>query len=255
MSFLFAMFSNRPGRRSARAGRKSLSRPGWRNFHPQIELFEERRLLSVSPITISSPSLQFKEGKPFSGMVAQVTDTNNNVHVADVSATINWGDGSTSGGRIQRLHQHVFGVFGNHRYSEEGSHQVVVSATIAGVTASNSSGLVAANLVADIAALGPTTIDTNLVNGWGLAASPTGPFWVAGNGTGILGVYNSSGQSQLAVTIPTPSGSADPHASPTGVVFNSTSKAQSPAGLPEPPPSQRSTTRRLAWFTRGWPWG
>src|SRR4051794_33094943 len=62
--------------------------------------------------------------------------------------------------------------------------------------------------------------DDNLVNPWGIAFSPTGPFWVADNGTGLSTVYDTNGApfptlSPLVVPIP-PKGS-----SPTGVVFNS----------------------------------
>ena len=55
--------------------------------------------------------------------------------------------------------------------------------------------------------------DPNLVNAWGLTASPTSPWWVADNGTGVSTLYNGAGaQVSLVVTIP---GGA-----PTGTVFN-----------------------------------
>jgi uncharacterized protein (TIGR03118 family) len=66
-------------------------------------------------------------------------------------------------------------------------------------------------------------VDPHLVNAWGLAHSPTGPFWVADNGTALATVYDGQGQAlpfamPLAVNIPLPGSGA-----PTGVVFNSTS--------------------------------
>jgi uncharacterized protein (TIGR03118 family) len=65
-------------------------------------------------------------------------------------------------------------------------------------------------------------VDPNLVNPWGLAFNPTGPIWVADNGTGVSTVYASSGLPQpLVVTIPTADGGAPPSA-PTGLVFNPT---------------------------------
>ncbi len=77
------------------------------------------------------------------------------------------------------------------------------------------------NLVSNGAVAAHTT-DTSLVNPWGLAASPTGPFWVGDNGTGVSTLYNSSGTKiPLTVTIPPPSGGTPPSA-PTGVVFNGT---------------------------------
>ena len=64
-------------------------------------------------------------------------------------------------------------------------------------------------------------IDANLVNPWGIALSPTSPFWVADNGTGLSTLYNGSGTPQaLVVTIPPPAGGVSPSA-PTGIVFNS----------------------------------
>jgi uncharacterized protein (TIGR03118 family) len=70
--------------------------------------------------------------------------------------------------------------------------------------------------------------DPNLVNAWGITASPMGPFWISDNGTGFSTVYNGAGQpfpasGPLVVTIPPPAGSAaGTTAAPTGVVFNST---------------------------------
>lgn len=82
------------------------------------------------------------------------------------------------------------------------------------------------NLVSDVLGLADN-LDPNLANPWGIAFSPTGPFWVADNHTGVSTVYNGAGQplppgSPLVVSIPnTPSGS--PPGSPTGIVFNATS--------------------------------
>jgi len=81
------------------------------------------------------------------------------------------------------------------------------------------------NLVSD-GFVGAQVIDPHLVNPWGMAFSPTGPFWIANNGTGSSTVYDGNGTpfpplSPLVVTIPS---SADPTRStdgtPTGIVFN-----------------------------------
>lgn len=67
-----------------------------------------------------------------------------------------------------------------------------------------------------------TSQDPNLVNGWGMAYLPGGPFWVADNGTGKSTVYNASGNIEpLIVTIPAATTGAT--GSPTGLVANSTS--------------------------------
>jgi uncharacterized protein (TIGR03118 family) len=80
-------------------------------------------------------------------------------------------------------------------------------------------GFLQTNLVSDVAGLAATT-DANLINPWGVSASPGGPLWVADNGTGLSTVYNGQGQpTPPIVTIPPASASAA-HGSPTGVVFN-----------------------------------
>ena len=61
------------------------------------------------------------------------------------------------------------------------------------------------NLVSD-------TADATLVNGWGLSAGPTTPWWVSDNGKSATTLYNGSGAKQ-ALTVSVPGG-------PTGTVFN-----------------------------------
>ena len=79
-------------------------------------------------------------------------------------------------------------------------------------------------LVSDLASEKAAVTDPNLVNSWGLAASATGPWWIADNNSGLSTLYNGQGQIvPLVVTIPPPAGSpAGTIANPTGIVFNST---------------------------------
>ncbi len=63
--------------------------------------------------------------------------------------------------------------------------------------------------------------DTHLVNGWGIAASTTSPWWVSNNGTSTSTLYDGAG---------TPFPAANPRVvsvpgDPTGMVFNSFSAA------------------------------
>ena len=69
--------------------------------------------------------------------------------------------------------------------------------------------------------------DTNLINPWGVAFSPTGPFWVNNNHTGTATIYdvdpktNAITAAPLVVTIAPPQAvSGVTTASPTGIVFN-----------------------------------
>jgi uncharacterized protein (TIGR03118 family) len=74
--------------------------------------------------------------------------------------------------------------------------------------------------------------DPNLVNPWGIAFSPTSPFWIADNHAGVSTLYNGSGQAlSLVVAIPSPAGGASLGA-PTGVVFNDTPDFLVGPGLP-----------------------
>lgn len=76
------------------------------------------------------------------------------------------------------------------------------------------------NFQSDIAGVAEH-VDPNLVNPWGMAASPSGIIWVSDNGTGVSTLYNQDGTANpLVVAIP----AKQPHkaGNPTGVVFNGT---------------------------------
>src|ERR1700730_11630012 len=65
-------------------------------------------------------------------------------------------------------------------------------------------------------------VDPNLVNPWGMAASPTGTIWVSDNGTGVSTLYHQDGTAvSLVVTIPTAARNRGT-GNPTGVAFNGT---------------------------------
>ena len=67
-------------------------------------------------------------------------------------------------------------------------------------------------LVSDGAAVSAPAGDKSLVNGWGLSAGPTTPWWAAHNGTNTSTLYSGVG-SKAALTVSVPGG-------PTGTVFN-----------------------------------
>jgi uncharacterized protein (TIGR03118 family) len=79
------------------------------------------------------------------------------------------------------------------------------------------------NLVSDIPGVALRN-DANLVNPWGIVASPNNTIWIANNGTGTSTLYNTSGVkipqgNPLVVTIPA-SGTSSEGGNPTGIVFN-----------------------------------
>ena len=67
-------------------------------------------------------------------------------------------------------------------------------------------------LVSDGAATPASAADAKLVNGWGLSAGPTTPWWAANNGSNTSTLYSGVG-SKAALTVAVADG-------PTGTVFN-----------------------------------
>jgi uncharacterized protein (TIGR03118 family) len=87
-----------------------------------------------------------------------------------------------------------------------------------------STAIVQTNLVSDNTQVTPAQVqDPNLVNPWGLSASPTGEWWVANEGTGTGTLYNTSTSpvtpDSLVVSIPAGS-NASAQGTPTGTVYN-----------------------------------
>ena len=91
-------------------------------------------------LTVTGASVSAVEGAGVSGTVASFTDADPNAAVSDYSATINWGDQTSSAGTITANGSGGFVVSGTHVYAEEGSY--IVSVTVSdtgGATASASS--------------------------------------------------------------------------------------------------------------------
>jgi uncharacterized protein (TIGR03118 family) len=90
----------------------------------------------------------------------------------------------------------------------------VVFAAIAGAARGRSAaGIYTVHpLVSDTSATPAAANDTSLVNGWGLTAGPTTPWWSSNNGTNTSTLYSGTG-GKVALTVSVPGG-------PTGTVFN-----------------------------------
>ena len=67
-------------------------------------------------------------------------------------------------------------------------------------------------LVSDGTATPASATDASLVNGWGLSAGPTTPWWASDNGTNTSTLYSGAG-AKVALTVSVAGG-------PTGTVFN-----------------------------------
>ena len=81
------------------------------------------------PVTLSGTSISATEGSGFTGTVASFTDPNGGEPASQYTATIDWGDGSTSAGQISGPTGGPFTVSGSHTYTEEGNYTVTVTVT------------------------------------------------------------------------------------------------------------------------------
>jgi uncharacterized protein (TIGR03118 family) len=97
---------------------------------------------------------------------------------------------------------------------------VVVPASARNINAENLYSV--HNLQSDVPGLA-TNLDPDLVNGWGIVASPTSPWWVSDEGTQKSTLYNGNTGLKLGLVVSVPGG-------PTGVVFNGTSDFKVDAG-------------------------
>jgi hypothetical protein len=104
-----------------------------------------------APLTAQGTNISATEGLAFSGSVATFTDDNPNSPLGDFSATINWGDGSSSAGAVATAVGGGFMVSGSHTYADEGNYSVSVFISDVGgasITANGSAGVADASLAA-----------------------------------------------------------------------------------------------------------
>ncbi|HEV3339063.1 MAG TPA: TIGR03118 family protein, partial [Pirellulales bacterium] len=155
--------------------------------------------------------------------VATFTDAGGSEADANYSATINWGDGTTGTGSITGSGA-TLTVTGSHAYATDVARAINVTikddggATATAATTAQA-GYLQVNLVSDVPGNALIT-DPNLVNPWGIAFSPTSPFWISDNNADVATIYSGDvngsplGKAGLVVSIP---GGA-----PTGQVANTT---------------------------------
>lgn len=87
----------------------------------QIVTVAEHDTLSIAATTFAPT-----EGLAFNGAVVTVTDTDTATAAGDFSATIDWGDGTTTTGAVSGA-AGQFTISGSHTYGEEGTYSPVVS--------------------------------------------------------------------------------------------------------------------------------
>jgi Tol biopolymer transport system component len=87
-----------------------------------------------APLTAIGTGVQAVEGAAFRGVVATFTDADPNGQLGDYSATIDWGDGTTTAGAVTAdpVIAGQFDVSGGRTYAEEGAFGIVVTITDSG---------------------------------------------------------------------------------------------------------------------------
>ncbi len=91
-------------------------------------------------------------------------------------------------------------------------------------TAGSSTNFARVNLVSNSSQDSGARVDASLVNGWGIAFSPSGNPWVSSQAGGVAEAYDSMGNQVIApVMIPSASSATGGH--PTGTVFNTSATA------------------------------
>ncbi|GHG56771.1 hypothetical protein GCM10012320_29420 [Sinomonas cellulolyticus] len=116
-------------------------------------------LIKATPVAVNAV-----EGAPFSGTVATVKDADTTSTPGEYTATIDWGDSTTSSGTLSGTSGN-FTVSGTHTYTEEGSYTATVTVTDAD-NASNTATVQSAVTISDAAlsAAGLTFNSTNPVS-------------------------------------------------------------------------------------------
>jgi hypothetical protein len=118
-----------------------------------LESLEGRRFFSIDTITAAPVTIHETEGQAFTAAtVATFTDSALGTSTSDYSATIDWGDGTTSAGTIVVDPNGGFDVTGDHQFNATGTDPITVTitnTTLGGVGTASSSAQVADAALAD----------------------------------------------------------------------------------------------------------
>ena len=183
----------------------------------------------VAPI---APALLTEiEGQAFTAPIGAFTDPNLIAPISNFSATINWGDATSSSGTISQLASGTFIVTGSHTYAEDttGAAAHAVTFTVKDVGGSTLSGAAGAAITVDDAPLTSQGASIQAVEGNPFVgtlvatvtdSNPAATLADFTTGTGSVTINWGDGSSSTLTTVPpvviTASGS------PAGVVFSIT---------------------------------
>jgi PKD repeat protein len=197
-----------------------------------------------APLSATGRTVAGTEGTAFSGVVASFTDADPGGAAGDYSATIAWGDGSTTAGTIAPDGQGGFTVSGSHTYAEAESFPIGVTIRDAGgstATAVATAVMADAPLQLNLASLHPvagsafggvvaTFTDANplaplgdysVTITWGDGTTTTGTITATGGGNFTVGgshTYSAAGSYPFKVLLADVNGGSSATASATVVV-------------------------------------
>ncbi len=110
-------------------GPRSLACAGTRKiaWRPAAEMLEPRSLMAAPSLSVSGTNLKEKFEKSFTATVGSFTTSDPSAPASDFHVVINWGDGSTTAGKI-KANKHAKGTFtitGTHDYKDGISDQTI----------------------------------------------------------------------------------------------------------------------------------
>jgi hypothetical protein len=88
--------------------------------------------ITEGPLTSNAVNFNASAGIAFDGVVAMFSAADLNAPVSDFTATINWGDGTSSVGTITSLGGGMFQVSGTNTYMHSGTYPVTITVTDVG---------------------------------------------------------------------------------------------------------------------------
>src|SRR5579862_3980038 len=93
-----------------------------------VESLENRRLLSAG-LSAKGVRISAVEGQAFTGMLVATLKDKTPEAASAYTATINWGDGSTSSGTVAANSTGGFDVDGSHTYAVRGKYHIGIAVT------------------------------------------------------------------------------------------------------------------------------
>jgi hypothetical protein len=138
----------------------------------------------ATPPVVTCIAISPVAGAPFSGAVASFTDADGGA-IGSYTATIDWGDGTTTTGAITANTGGGFNISGNHTYASHGSFLMVVQVK----DTDGTSGKATCNVIASTAGQFSSPSQNATIN-----------FWASGHGQALIDSFNGGSTSTALAT-------------------------------------------------------